>query len=176
MKNNNLLKTLIKARSDMREFYTDMDLIEVSTLRQIANGTAMYKDTRLKNVYYTFHRSGYFRRRTLTSPCNTHFCGRKFEHYQLNRQHTQNGHVERILVPDRTSQMILAVHAIELYRAKHGVILEHCDTCGWEGPIDELKIVNVDNQYDPEDKSLYEIYVCPECGDEMVILNEHGVI
>ena len=106
----------------MREFYIDMNLFEVSTPRQIANGTIMYKDTLLKNVYYTFHKSGYFRRRTLTSPCNTHFCGRKYEHYQLNRQRTQNGYVERILVPDITEQMILAMHAIELYRAKHGVI------------------------------------------------------
>jgi len=121
-------KKINKVRRNMHIFYADMNLFDVSTPRQIVNGTKMYKDTRLKNVWYTFHESGYYRRRTLLSPINTHFCGRNVEHYQLNRTHQVYDKewnkycTKRILIMDITEQMILAVHAIELYRLKHGVI------------------------------------------------------
>jgi hypothetical protein len=39
----------------------------------------------------------------------------------------------------------------------------YCDECGWIGNEDELKTAMLDNENNPQDKTLYESKVCPEC-------------
>lgn len=39
----------------------------------------------------------------------------------------------------------------------------YCEECGWIGNEDELKTAMVPNEYNPQDKTLYEKQVCPEC-------------
>lgn len=39
----------------------------------------------------------------------------------------------------------------------------YCENCGWIGGKDELKSVMVDNEHNPQDHTLYEKKVCPEC-------------
>jgi hypothetical protein len=41
-----------------------------------------------------------------------------------------------------------------------------CNDCGWIGDKDELKTAMVPNEYNKQDKTLYEKKVCPECGKE----------
>lgn len=40
----------------------------------------------------------------------------------------------------------------------------YCEECGWIGDDDELKTAMIDNENNPQDKTLYETKVCPECG------------
>ncbi len=106
----------------MERLYKKMGLIEVTTKRQKKNGTRMFKDKKLKDVYYTFHESGYFRRRTRAFPFNLAFCGRKFDHYQLNRTKiNKKGNTVRILEFNPIWQMVLALRPIRLYRLKKGL-------------------------------------------------------
>jgi hypothetical protein len=39
----------------------------------------------------------------------------------------------------------------------------YCEECGWIGNEDELKTVMSGNENNPQDKTLYESKVCPEC-------------
>jgi hypothetical protein len=39
----------------------------------------------------------------------------------------------------------------------------YCEECGWIGNEDELKTVMLENENNPQDKTLYESKVCPEC-------------
>ena len=41
----------------------------------------------------------------------------------------------------------------------------YCEECGWIGNEDELKTAMLDNEHNPQDKTLYESKVCPECGE-----------
>ena len=107
----------------MKTIFDHMKLVDVTTERQKLNGTAMYMD-KLKNhtVYYTFHKSGYFRRRVPTGYFQ--MTGRSFEHYQLNRTRKVMGngyhmHTVRILEYNRGKQMLLAISAITNYRLKN---------------------------------------------------------
>jgi Zn finger protein HypA/HybF involved in hydrogenase expression len=42
----------------------------------------------------------------------------------------------------------------------------YCENCGWIGDKDELKSAMVDNEHNPQDHTLYETKVCPECGKD----------
>jgi len=42
----------------------------------------------------------------------------------------------------------------------------YCEECGWIGNNDELVTAMVDNEINPQDKTLYETKVCPECGED----------
>ena len=39
----------------------------------------------------------------------------------------------------------------------------YCEECGWIGNEDELKTAMLENENNPQDKTLYEVKVCPEC-------------
>ena len=39
----------------------------------------------------------------------------------------------------------------------------YCNECGWIGDDEELKVVMIPNEYNHQDKTLYETKVCPEC-------------
>jgi len=120
MKNNRSLKLAVQSY-----MYWMMGLVECSTPKQLKNGTLMYRDTKLKGVYYTFHKSGYFRRRTSCWPSNSAFCGRSYEHYQLNRTGKYadkwGEHTRRILVFNLGKQMEMAEGPIKKYRRLKGV-------------------------------------------------------
>ena len=39
----------------------------------------------------------------------------------------------------------------------------YCEECGWIGNEDELKTAMLENEHNPQDHTLYETKVCPEC-------------
>jgi hypothetical protein len=39
----------------------------------------------------------------------------------------------------------------------------YCEECGWIGNEDELKTAMLENEFNRQDKTLYESKVCPEC-------------
>jgi hypothetical protein len=39
----------------------------------------------------------------------------------------------------------------------------YCEECGWIGNEDELKTAMLENENNPQDKTLCEVKVCPEC-------------
>ena len=70
------------------EFYKAIGMKDVTTDRQRKNGTIQFQDLTIhtNRVYYTFHKSGYFRRKIVSNHVGYmcyHF--RSTEHYQLNR-------------------------------------------------------------------------------------------
>jgi len=48
----------------------------------------------------------------------------------------------------------------------------YCQDCLWEGNKNELKVVMKDNEINLDDKTLYEVDVCPICESENYIKDE----
>jgi hypothetical protein len=122
--------------SEIYRIYSYLNIIEVSTARQLQNGTHQFVDRNFvrtrrygngyqkrktnEKVYYTFHQNGYFRRKQDTF----NYCGRAVqETYQLNPK-VPYGQVHeygfsRITKPfknDLAKQMNWALYCILLYR------------------------------------------------------------
>jgi predicted RNA-binding Zn-ribbon protein involved in translation (DUF1610 family) len=46
-----------------------------------------------------------------------------------------------------------------------------CHNCMWEGTQDEVRVVMMDNPNNSQDHSLYEVEVCPDCGEHEQLVN-----
>ena len=100
--------------------FKKLGLKDVTTSRQHANGTLMFKDKKCSPpIFYTFHESGYFRRRVRG------YRGR-VDHYQLNPTfkmfHKNRGYgmkTCRVLIFDKTEQMVRTLPLIKKYRKSH---------------------------------------------------------
>ena len=46
-----------------------------------------------------------------------------------------------------------------------------CHHCMWEGTQEELNYVYVSSKHNPQDHSLYEESVCPDCGLNEQLIN-----
>ena len=100
-----------------------LGLIDVTTKRQEAHGTRMYRDPRANNhyadIFYTVHANGYVRRR-LTSKNNPAY----YDHYQLNPQTTQKQVVTSIYTGD--SYTVSSIQRIMLSESQQYELLHRC--------------------------------------------------
>lgn len=108
---------------DAKNWYKAMGLNEVTTPKQKNNGTLMFEDTYLNGIFYTFHKSGYFRRKRVNNTRGySGYMHHIVEHYQLNRtiqvydKHWFRYRTQRILVKSIPKQMELAYNAIQHFR------------------------------------------------------------
>ena len=132
MKNKKLSNENLIIKIKSKKYYKqilDLNLIDVTTIRQSKNGTFCFKDNSVNfELYYAVYKSGYIRRIIIYSPNYIQLGGfyNPLAMYQLNPRKNIKDHnnkiiaYERIVFPYKYKKLMkLLINPINSFRIKH---------------------------------------------------------